>query len=282
MNRTLPNTCSLLSTGKASSLAYTVYAADGTVSQARVYGSMTEIGTSATYTGPAIIVADTLSGYVLYDYDGDAETMGTVIPPDTFAALPLANLDAPISGLPSANANAIALVDLNTAGHIGASTFGAAMVTAMNDAAAVKATTDNLTNAPTVVAIRQEMDANSTKLAFLDAAVSSRSTFAGGAVASVTAPVTLTPAYDPAKTAAQVGSAMTLDLTQKLSAPRALDSVSDTSLTLNDALHCAIADAAGKAAEDANALTYTVRTPYTGTVLRTFTVDSVTNPTIRS
>lgn len=43
---------------------------------------------------------------------------------------------------------------------------------------------------PTAVQVRQEMDSNSAKLANLDATVSSRSTYAGGAVASVTAPVT--------------------------------------------------------------------------------------------
>ncbi|RYX82062.1 hypothetical protein EON83_21380 [bacterium] len=48
------------------------------------------------------------------------------------------------------------------------------------------------TTPPTVLQIRQDLDANSTKLANLDALVSSRSTFAGGAVASVTSPVTLT------------------------------------------------------------------------------------------
>lgn len=45
-----------------------------------------------------------------------------------------------------------------------------------------------------------------TRLAYLDAAVTSRSTYAGGAVASVTAPVTLTSAYDAAKTAATQAS----------------------------------------------------------------------------
>ncbi len=42
------------------------------------------------------------------------------------------------------------------------------------------------TTPPTVEAVRIEMDSNSTKLANLDATVSSRSTYAGGAVASVT------------------------------------------------------------------------------------------------
>lgn len=45
------------------------------------------------------------------------------------------------------------------------------------------------TTPPTAAAIRTEMDANSTKLVNLDAAVSTRSTFAGGAVASVTGAV---------------------------------------------------------------------------------------------
>lgn len=51
--------------------------------------------------------------------------------------------------------------------------------------------TSGYTAPPTVTAIRQEMDSNSTKLANLDAAVSSRSTYAGGAVASVSAAVTV-------------------------------------------------------------------------------------------
>jgi hypothetical protein len=86
--RTLPNTCSLLSSGKASSLAYTVYAADGTVSQNRVYGQMTEDGTSGNYSGPAIVVADTLAGYIRYDHSGTADAAGTPIPVENFAAQP--------------------------------------------------------------------------------------------------------------------------------------------------------------------------------------------------
>lgn len=44
---------------------------------------------------------------------------------------------------------------------------------------------------PTVQDIRAELDANSTRLAFLDAGISTRSTFDGGVVAGVTAPVTV-------------------------------------------------------------------------------------------
>lgn len=95
----------------------------------------------------------------------------------------------------------------------------------------------------------------------LDAAISTRSTYAGGAVASVTAPVTL-------------------DKTQTLSAARDVSSVADTSLTINDALHCAIAAAAGK--ETIVSTAYTVKTPFTGTTLRIFTLDSATAPTSRT
>lgn len=47
------------------------------------------------------------------------------------------------------------------------------------------------TEPPTAVQVRQEMDSSSTKLVNLDAPVSSRSTYAGGTVAGVTAPVTV-------------------------------------------------------------------------------------------
>ena len=75
-------------------------------------------------------------------------------------------------------------------------------------------------------------------------------------------------------------SPATFDLTRTLSAARAVDNVSDTALTINDALHCAVASAAGK--EDVTGTAYVVKTPYTGTVIRTFTLDSATLPTART
>lgn len=69
-------------------------------------------------------------------------------------------------------------------------------------------------------------------------------------------------------------------VTNALSAARALDSVADTSLTLNDALHCAVAGAVGQEAVVGTA--YTVKTPSTATTLRTFTLDSSGSPTSRS
>lgn len=76
------------------------------------------------------------------------------------------------------------------------------------------------------------------------------------------------------------GGSATLDLTQALSTPRDLGSVADGSLTLNDALHCAVAGAAGK--QSISGTTYLVQTPSTGTTLRSFTLDSGTAPRTRS
>lgn len=79
-----------------------------------------------------------------------------------------------------------------TARDVGASVVAASVT------AGVAVTTNNdktgytlTVTPPTAVQVRTEMDSNSTKLANLDAAISSRSTYAGGAVASVTAPVTV-------------------------------------------------------------------------------------------
>jgi hypothetical protein len=99
------------------------------------------------------------------------------------------------------------------------------------------------------------------RLANLDAAVSTRSTYAGGAVASVTAAVSIN--------LAQVG------LT-----PRALDAVADSALTVGDALVAAICAAAGQ--ETVISTAYTVKTPHTATPVRTFTLDSGSAPTTRS
>jgi hypothetical protein len=68
-------------------------------------------------------------------------------------------------------------------------------------------------------------------------------------------------------------------LTQTLSAARDLSAIADTSLTLNDALHCAIAGAVGQ--RDATAVsTMTVKTPFTATLLRTYTITLATPPTV--
>lgn len=79
---------------------------------------------------------------------------------------------------------------------------------------------------------------------------------------------------------ASVTAAVTVTLSQALSSARNVGSVADTSLTLNDALHCAIAAAAGQ--QTVVSTTYTVKTPSTATTLRSFTLDSGTNPTSRT
>lgn len=61
-----------------------------------------------------------------------------------------------------------------------------------------------------------------------------------------------------------------VNLSQALSAARAVDSVADTSLTINDAMHCAIQGAAGQ--ETITGTSYVKKTPSTATTLRTFTV----------
>lgn len=111
-----------------------------------------------------------------------------------------------------------------------------------------------------------------TNLDNLDAAVSSRSTFAGGAVASVTAAVTVGTNNDK--------TGYSLNLSQTGLSPRALDAVADASLTVGDALVAAIAAAAGK--ESVSGTTYLIKTPYTGTIIRSFTLDSSTAPTSRT
>ena len=66
-------------------------------------------------------------------------------------------------------------------------------------------------------------------------------------------------------------------LSQSLSSPRALDTIADSSMTVNDAFWCAVVGAAGK--QSTSGTNYTVETPYTGTVIRTFTLTLITPPT---
>jgi hypothetical protein len=61
---------------------------------------------------------------------------------------------------------------------------------------------------------------------------------------------------------------------------RALDSVADASITVQDCLIAALCGVAGK--ESVASTTYMVKTPSTGTVIRTFTLDSATSPTSRT
>jgi hypothetical protein len=114
----------------------------------------------------------------------------------------------------------------------------------LNDAAA----------APSASQIRAELDANSTKLANLDIAVSTRSTFDGGPVQSVQNPVAVD--FDQVVPLANVAN------------------------TVGDCLNAARAQGFGKWMKVGSALT--LFGPDGSTVVRAFTLDDATNPTARA
>jgi hypothetical protein len=75
-------------------------------------------------------------------------------------------------------------------------------------------------------------------------------------------------------------SNVSINLSQVGLTPRALDAVADAALTVGDALVAAVCGAAGK--ESVAGTSYTVRTPFTGTAIRVFVLDSGTAPTSRN
>ena len=77
---------------------------------------------------------------------------------------------------------------------------------------------------------------------------------------------------------ASVTAAVTISTSTILAAPRALDTIADSSITVNDALWGAVVAAAGQ--ESVVGTTFTVKTPHTATTLRTFTLDSGSAPTV--
>jgi hypothetical protein len=151
---------------------------------------------------------------------------------------------------------------------------------------------------PTAVQVRQEIDANSTQFAAIKAktdglpsdpadeslvidatnAIMARLGAPGGASISADLAAKLaTSGYTVPPTASAIAS--TLLGTTGL-AVRALDGIADASLTVGDCLVAAVSGAAGK--EDVIGTAYRVRTPSTGTVIRTFTLDDATAPSSRS
>jgi hypothetical protein len=76
------------------------------------------------------------------------------------------------------------------------------------------------------------------------------------------------------------GGLVSMNLSQTGYVPRALDSIADASLTTGDLLVAAACAGAGK--ETVSGLSFTVATPSTGFVIRTFSLDSATAPTRRS
>src|SRR3954470_23605992 len=76
----LPNSTSILAGGKACTLAVAVLAADrATVLVPRSFGTLTEIGTTAVYWGPPLAINVGASGFLRYDIDGTASSVGVVV-----------------------------------------------------------------------------------------------------------------------------------------------------------------------------------------------------------
>jgi hypothetical protein len=73
---------------------------------------------------------------------------------------------------------------------------------------------------------------------------------------------------------------VTINLAQSGFTPRNLGTVADAALTVGDALLAAICAAAGK--ETVVGTTYTIKSPSTGSVIRTFTLDSASSPSSRN
>ncbi len=158
-------------------------------------------------------------------------------------------------------------------------------------------TATNLTNAPTSGDFTSTMKTSIGTAVAASAVASVTGNVGGnvtGSVGSVTARVTANtdqlagqtvtaaagvtfPTSVASPTNITSASGINLNLGQTLNAARALDSIADTSLTVNDWAHCSIASAAGK--ETVSGSSYTVMTPFTGTVIRSFTLTLSTPPT---
>ncbi len=157
----------------------------------------------AVIVGRVVPLAPTTAGRALdVSTDGDAEAnvtkwSGTAIPGVDTAGYPKVTVkDGTGQGEIALTSGAVDSVT---------TTATATAVTTVNGLAA-----DVITAAS--IAAGAITSSEAPALANLDVAVSTRgtSTYAGGAVASVTAPVALTAAYDPAKTAAQESTLLTV------------------------------------------------------------------------
>jgi len=164
--------------------------ADGFVGEVRVYDA-----TDAYRGSASVSPADAIPADVPATADGVADAVWTHPDRDVLSlggtAVAPANFKADVKdamtehGYTSARGPKLDFLDAAVTSVVAPST--GAITTAVW-AAATRSLTDKAGFAPTTTAIRAEL---ATELARLDAAVSTRSTFSGGAVASVTAPVTV-------------------------------------------------------------------------------------------
>ena len=178
----LPNSTSILASGKSGTLAVTVLAADRVeVLVPRNFGTLAEIGMTAVYWGPPLAVDAAASGFVRYDIDGDASTVGVVVDLQPFGVaaptgVPLGDIaravwDAAPTGVPPSDI-AKAVLDVVLVSPAPGS-LGAAVASIKADTGAVKLKTANLPTSPAAVGSNMGSVTNVT-----------------GAVGSVTAPVT--------------------------------------------------------------------------------------------
>lgn len=296
-------------TGSVGSVTGAVGSVTGSV------GSVTgNVGGNVVGSVGSVTTVSDKTGYVLSAAGVDAiwdEPKSGHVTAGTYGAY----LDASVSGVSTGGVSATdiaAQVRINLATELGridvATSTRAAASTALTNATWTDAKAGYLDaavssvsagSAPTVAQIRQEMDANSTRLANLDATVSSRAAastalstavWTGTKAGYLDAAVSSVSGGGGSLTAADVWAHATRTLSDKTGfsinlsqaglSPRALDSVADAALTVGDALVAAISGAAGK--ESVSGTSYAVKTPSTGTVIRTFVLDSATAPTSRS
>lgn len=152
-------------------------------------------------------------------------------------------------------------------------TFPSVVASTTNITAGIITTVTNLTNLPTMPT--DWITAAGLSAGAVAEVQSGLSTYAGGDTAGTT---TLLARIGSALTI--TGGAVNLNFAQVGLSPRALDSVLDGALTTGDALVAALCGAAGK--EQVAGTAYLVKTPSTGTTIRTFTLNDATTPTQRT
>lgn len=216
------------------------------------YARIGSTGSGLTTLATASALA-TLSTAVGSDFSSLSSQLGT----------PMQAGNVTVGGYATGQGPAALVLDVAIAGHETAGTVGAAI------AAAGSAGDPWATALPGSYAAGTAGKILGTNL---DAAVSSRLATSGytapPSAATIAEAILATPSQLLQTDAA--GHAL-VSLTQTLSAARALDSIADTSLTLNDAFHCAASSAAGQL--DASSGTSMIaKTPHTATTLRTFTL----------
>lgn len=271
---------SLQATGltAGSALGYTVVGVGGSTLVARTTSGITEDGTSANYYADVAGWDAAWSGSIVWDAGAGTlarEPFLAYMPQtgDTFARIGaagagltalgdtrLANLDAAVST--RSTLSAAGVWDLATSGHTTSGTFGAAAVAAGGAGDPWSTSLPGSYGAGTAGYI-----------------VGNRLDVAASTLATATALATVATNVSAIQGQTTTTGVKVL-LGQTGLSPRALDSVADSALTLGDCLVAAACGAAGRGSVVGTA--YTVKTPFTGTTIRSFALDDETAPTSRT